>query len=382
MSADNNPQTEKVEERTPNQETETPVVDPQKSGVKTWTSLVLLICLLILVLHILSDKYTPYTSDARIQAFIVPVAPQVSGTLTEVHVENNQIVQEDQVLAVVDSSKYEFAVEQAQVNLQIATQTSEADVSSVSTAQAKVAEAEANLSNAEVKGQRIIRLADQGAASQSRADDYRSKIEASKARLASARFELAKAKSKLGGTGKDNANVQQALVALDNAQLDLYRSSIRAPSDGVITNLLVDIGHFASAGKPLMTFISTSHVWIQADIRENALANIKAGNSVDLVLDAAPGKVFRGEVLSVGYGVSGNTRDNMGGLATVKPTQGWLRQAQHIPVLIKFSDDDQSKGYKRVGGQVNVIIYTDGHPIMKTIGKVWIRIIALLSHLY
>lgn len=382
MSADNNPQTEKVEERTPNQETEKPVVDPQKSGVKTWTSLVLLICLLILVLHILSDKYTPYTSDARIQAFIVPVAPQVSGTLTEVHVENNQIVQEDQVLAVVDSSKYEFAVEQAQVNLQIATQTSEADVSSVSTAQAKVAEAEANLSNAEVKGQRIIRLADQGAASQSRADDYRSKIEASKARLASARFELAKAKSKLGGTGKDNANVQQALVALDNAQLDLYRSSIRAPSDGVITNLLVDIGHFASAGKPLMTFISTSHVWIQADIRENALANIKAGNSVDLVLDAAPGKVFRGEVLSVGYGVSGNTRDNMGGLATVKPTQGWLRQAQHIPVLIKFSDDDQSKGYKRVGGQVNVIIYTDGHPIMKTIGKVWIRIIALLSHLY
>lgn len=368
---------EEVAEKTEEQ----PTTDQSKSGVKKWTALVLLICLVLLVLHVLSDKFSPYTGDARIQAFIVPIVPQVSGTLTEVNVENNQVVTEAQVLAVVDSSKYELAVEQAQANLQLATQTSEVDVSAVSSAQAKVAEAQANLTNAEVKGQRIIRLAEQGAASQSRADDSRSKIEASKARLASARSELEKAKNKLGGSGKNNANVQQALVALDSAQLDLYRSTIRAPSDGIITNLLVDIGHFAATGKPIMTFISIRNVWVQADIRENALTNVKAGNQVELVLDAAPGRVFQGEVLSVGYGVSDSARDNLGGLATVKPTQGWLRQAQHIPVLIKFVDN-AAKGYKRVGGQVNVQIYTDGHPLMKSIGKVWIRIIAFLSHLY
>ena len=368
---------EEVAEKTEEQ----PTTDQSKSGVKKWTALVLLICLVLLVLHVLSDKFSPYTGDARIQAFIVPIVPQVSGTLTEVNVENNQVVTEAQVLAVVDSSKYELAVEQAQANLQLATQTSEVDVSAVSSAQAKVAEAQANLTNAEVKGQRIIRLAEQGAASQSRADDSRSKIEASKARLASARSELEKAKNKLGGSGKNNANVQQALVALDSAQLDLYRSTIRAPSDGIITNLLVDIGHFSATGKPIMTFISIRNVWVQADIRENALTNVKAGNQVELVLDAAPGRVFQGEVLSVGYGVSDSARDNLGGLATVKPTQGWLRQAQHIPVLIKFVDN-AAKGYKRVGGQVNVQIYTDGHPLMKSIGKVWIRIIAFLSHLY
>ncbi len=368
---------EEVAEKTEEQ----PTTDQSKSGVKKWTALVLLICLVLLVLHVLSDKFSPYTGDARIQAFIVPIVPQVSGTLTEVNVENNQVVTEAQVLAAVDSSKYELAVEQAQANLQLATQTSEVDVSAVSSAQAKVAEAQANLTNAQVKGQRIIRLAEQGAASQSRADDSRSKIEASKARLASARSELEKAKNKLGGSGKNNANVQQALVALDSAQLDLYRSTIRAPSDGIITNLLVDIGHFSATGKPIMTFISIRNVWVQADIRENALTNVKAGNQVELVLDAAPGRVFQGEVLSVGYGVSDSARDNLGGLATVKPTQGWLRQAQHIPVLIKFVDN-AAKGYKRVGGQVNVQIYTDGHPLMKSIGKVWIRIIAFLSHLY
>jgi multidrug resistance efflux pump len=360
---------------------EQPTADQSKSGVKKWTALVLLICMILLVLHVLFDKFTPYTGDARIQAFIVPIVPQVSGSLTEVNVENNQVVTEAQVLAVVDSSKYALAVEQAQANLQLATQTSAVDVSAVSSAQAKVAEAEANLSNAQVKGQRIIRLAEQGAASQSRADDSRSKIAASKARLASARSELEKAKNKLGGTGENNANVQQALVALNSAQLDLYRSTIRAPSDGIITNLLVDIGHFAATGKPIMTLISIRNVWVQADIRENALTNVKAGNQVELVLDAAPGKVVQGEVLSVGYGVSDSARDNLGGLATVKPTQGWLRQAQHIPVLIKFVDDE-ARGSMRVGGQVNVQIYTDGHPLMKFIGKAWIRIIAFLSHLY
>lgn len=102
---------------------------------------------------------------------------------------------------------------------------------------------------------------------------------------------------------------------------------------------------------------------------------------MELVLDAAPGRVFKGEVLSVGYGVSDSSSTNIGGLTTVQTTQGWLRQAQHIPVLIRFSDEE-SQGFKRVGGQVNAVIFTDGHPIMKTLGKVWIRIVSLMSHLY
>jgi multidrug resistance efflux pump len=376
------PSSSENKEETATAQTDKQLSDEQpKSSVKKWTMLVLLICLLLLVLHVLTDKFAPYTSNARIEAFIVSIVPQVSGTLTEVNVRNNELVKEDQIIAAIDSSKYELAVEQAQTNLQLATQTSEVDVSAVSTAQAKVAEAEANLSNAEVKGQRIIRLAEKGAASQSRADDARSKIAANRARLESARSELEKAKNKLGGTGRDNANVQQALVALDSAQLDLYWSTIRVPSDGIITNLLVDIGHFAAAGKPIMTFISTRDVWVQADLRENALVNVKAGNQVEMVLDAAPGRVFRGEVTSVGYGVADSSRDNLGGLATVKPAQGWLRQAQHIPVLIRFTDDE-ARGSMRVGGQVNAQIYTENRPIMKAIGTLWIRIISFLSHLY
>jgi multidrug resistance efflux pump len=354
----------------------------KRDPIKLWTNIVVGLCIAIFIGHILADKYTPYTSNGRIEAFVVPIVPQVSGPLTRVNVTNNQFVSTDQVLAVIDSATYELAVRQAQADLQQAIQTSEADMSSVTTAQAKVAEARANLQNAEVKGRRIIKLSKQGAASMSRADDARSSIEANKAKLASARSELEKAKVNLGSTGQDNARVISALVTLETAQLDLYRSSIRAPSDGIITNLTIDVGQYAGTGSPIMTFIASKSVWIQADMRENCLLNIKKDNPVELVLDADPGRIFKGEVMSVGYGVADSAANTLGGLTTVQPTQGWLRQAQHMPVLIRFSDIESAKEVLRAGGQVNVIIYTGNHAILNSIGRLWIRVIGLFSHIY
>ncbi len=370
-----------AEDNTTEKENDVTEEKKKRDPVKLWTGAILALCVVMFVLHLLSDKYTPYTSNGRVEAFIVPIAPQVSGTLVNVYATNNQFVSDQQNLAIVDPAKYELAVRRAQADLQQASQTSSADMSSVSTAQAKVTEAEANLRNAEIKGQRIIKLSKQGAASVSRADDARSSIEANKARLASARSELEKAKSSLGATGQDNARIRSALSALETAQLDLHNTTVRAPSEGVITNLTVDIGHYAAAGMPIMTFISTKDIWVQADMRENSLRNIKQGDAVEMVLDSAPGQIFSGEVMSVGYGVSDNSSSAMGTLNTVQTSTGWLRQAQHFPVLIRFSDES-AKGFKRAGGQVNAIIYTGDRPLLNTLGRLWIRIISFLSHIY
>ncbi|WP_136798490.1 MULTISPECIES: HlyD family secretion protein [Desulfosediminicola] len=367
-----------------NQETEATApaeTSPSSSSVNRWIRAAIVLCLLILVCYVLADKFTPYTANARLEAFVVPIVPQVSGHITEVTVSNNSRVEEKQILAVVDRANYNLAVQRAKTELQQATQSSEADVAAVTTAQAKVTEAEANLANAEVKGKRIIGLAAKGAASQSRADDARSRIAASRAKLASARSELSKAKSQLGYAGEDNAKVQSALIALESAQLDLSRSYIRAPSEGIITNLLIDVGHYASIGTPLMTFISTKLIWIQANFRENCLMNIRPGNTVDIVLDSAPGQIFEGRVMSIGYGVSDNADDPIGGLSTIQPSQGWLRQAQHMPVLITFTDD-RANDYMRVGGQANVLVYTGDRPIQNTLAGFWIRFISILSHLH
>lgn len=381
MTTETNKSTDPPSTDTSTKENEEPSTKKERPYIPLTAGTAITICIILFILHILADKYTPYTGNGRIKAFVVPIVPLVSGSITKVEVSNNQFVREGQVLAIIDSEKYELAVRGAEAALQQATQISEADIAAVSTAQAKVAEAKANLRNAEVKGNRIIKLSKQGAASLSRADDARSRITASKAKLASAYSELEKAKSKLGKTGRDNAQVKSAYVALESAQLDLLRSVVRAPSDGIITNQLVDVGHYAATGVPLMTFIATKHVWVQADMRENCLVNIHPNDPVDLVLDAAPGRVFKGKVLSVGYGVSDNAANTPGGLATVNPTQGWLRQAQHLPVLITFTDD-KADGFKRIGGQVNTIVYTGDRPILNFLGSLWIRMISILSHIY
>jgi multidrug resistance efflux pump len=376
------PESQQAETKPAAEEAPAAQEEQKKDPVKRWAFIIILLCIGLLVYHVLMDKHTPYTSDARVEAFVVPIVPLVSGPLTRVEVHNNQFVKEGQVLAVIDSAKYELAVKQAEANLQQATQASDADIAAVSAAQAKVDVARANLRNAEIKGDRIIRLAKKGAASQSRADDARSNIEASRARLNQALAELERAKSKLGAPGPDNAKVKQAMVALESARLDLHRSTVRAPSNGIITNLTVDVGQYAGTGSPIMTFIATRYIWIQANMRENCLVNIRKDDPVELVLDAAPGKIFQGQVASIGYGVSDNTGNTLGALSTVQPNQGWLRQAQYMPVLVRFSDMEQVKSYLRAGGQVNVIVYTGNHPVLNTVARLWIRLVGLLSNLY
>ena len=161
--------TDPKDEATSPEEKEQKGEEQKRNPVKLWTGITVALCIVLFIGHILADKYTPYTSNGRIEAFVVPIVPQVSGPLTRVNVINNQFVSADQVLAVIDSAKYELAVRRAQADLQQATQTSEADIAAVTTAQARVTEAEANLRNAEVKGERIIRLSKQGARGQ-RAD--------------------------------------------------------------------------------------------------------------------------------------------------------------------------------------------------------------------
>jgi len=359
-----------------------PQEEKKKDPVKRWASVVIIACFALLAYHVLVDKFTPYTSNARVEAFVVPIVPLVSGPLTKVEVHNNQFVREGQVLAVIDSAKYELSVKQAEASLQQAAQASDADIAAVSAAQAKVDVARANLRNAEIKGDRIIRLSKKGAASLSRADDARSNIAANKARLKQALAELKKARFRLGKTGPENAKVRQALTALESARLDLHRSTVRAPSNGIITNLTVDVGQYAGTGSPIMTFISTRFIWIQANLRENSLVNIKEDDPVELVLDAVPGKIFHGRVMSIGYGVSNSSGNTLGALSTVQTNQGWLRQAQYMPVLIQFTDIQQARGHLRAGGQANVIIYSGTHPVLNALAWFWIRLVSVLSNLY
>jgi multidrug resistance efflux pump len=337
------------------------------------------ICVLLFLWYVTSDRYTPYTDQGRVKGYIVPVVPEVSGKITKVNVEQNQAVESNSVLVEIDKKRFELAVQEAEAELEIAGQDVGADTAGVSAAQAAVVEAEANLDHIMVQSKRVFELEKQKLIPVSDADKTRSAIIQAKAQLASSKAELARAKEELGQSGSNNPRVKSALAALANARLDLEQTEIRAPSDGGITNLSVDVGHYAKAGQAIMTFVSISDIWVQADMRENSIGNVKAGNEVEILLDVAPGKIFKGVVANIGVGVG--ELEQQGELYNIKEKSGWLRDSQRFPVIIRFTDDE-TKGYRRFGGQADVVIYTGNNWILNPLGWILIRINSYLSFIY
>jgi len=119
-------------------------------------------------------------------------------------------------------------------------------------------------------------------------------------------------------------------------------------------------------------------------MRENQLGNVKPGQDVTMALDVQPGKLFHGKVHSVGWGVSQGDEAPTGQLSTMPADQGWLRDPQRFPVRIMVLPDEAKEAgidAGRSGAQANVIIFANDGSIMNPIGRLWIKIVALLSYL-
>jgi len=228
---------------------------------------------------------------------------------------------------------------------------------------------------------RRIREEDSGAISERRLESAEASLAAARGQLAAGEAALEAARSALGSTDESNAQIQQARSALENAQLNLQRTTIYAPSDGMITDLRVDQGNFAAAGAPLMTFISIHDKWVQADLTENNLGNVDAGDRVEISFDVRPGRVYPGRVRQTGYGVQVSS-NALGTLPTIENQRNWLRDAQRFPVAIEFDAEDLDVSDLRVGSQASVIVYTGDNWILNTLGKFYIRVHALLSYAY
>jgi len=354
--------------------------DKANDPVKRITRIVLYVVAFIFVWYVLADRFAPWTDQARIQSYVIPIVPQVAGRVLDVSVEKDQEVFPGDVLLRIDPTDYELAVQRAESTLELAGQDIGAGVANVVNAQAELVEAQANLAHMEIQGKRIFEVEKKGVVSKSEGDKARATIQAAKAQVDSAKANLDKAKQQLGSQGKKNPKIRKAIAELKQAQVNLERTTLYAPSHGGITNLKIEAGHYASPGVALMTFIESDNIWIQANLRENSVANIKVGTPVDIALDSAPGRIYKGTVISLGFAVSHEEGGGVGELATITGDSGWLRDAQRFPVNIKF-DDDSARGYRRLGGQADVQFY-GGNWILNTLGWIWIRFMSLISFIY
>ncbi|MCH8073101.1 MAG: HlyD family secretion protein, partial [Proteobacteria bacterium] len=349
-----------------------------------WTLIVLGACVVLMAWYLISDRVTPYTNQARVHALVVPIAPQVSGIVTDVTVTNNEYVSADQELFRIDRDQYQLAVETARANLQSARQATGASIASVEVARASVGAARAGMVYASQDAMRLRRIKkeDPGAISDRRLEQAEAALNVAESQLAASQANLEKAIQDLGEAGDENFRILQAQAALDQAQLNLSWTSVRAPDDGLLSDIRVDRGNFAAAGAPLMTFIAIHNIWVQADFTENNLGHVDPGDRVEILFDSLPGRVFSGRVISTGFGVSVSSTP-LGSLPTIENDRQWLRDAQRFPVQVEFELEKQSERLGiRVGSQASVIVYTGDHWLFNFVGKAYIRIASLLTYAF
>ncbi len=357
---------------------------PKRDPVRIWTYIVLAVCLLLIGWYIRADRVTPFTAQARVNAVVVPIAPQVSGVVTEVAVSNNQAVQEGQVLFRIDDSNYRLALQAAEAQLAGAQQATAAAGAAVDAARAQVVSAEASLERSRKDAERMreVKNRDTGAISQRRLDAVEASLTASEASLDAARANLQQAIDNYGSEGERNSRILQAQANLDQAKKNLERTVILSPANGLVTGVRLDKGNYATAGAPQMTFVATDNYWVQADFTENNLGNLRPGTITELVFDAYPGRVFTGTIREMGFGVAVDTAP-LGSLPTIDNKRSWLRDAQRFPVLIDFPPPENGQNnVLKIGSQVTVVAYTGDHVFFNGLARLLIRLSALLSYVY
>lgn len=354
-------------------------------GTRTAAIIIAALIVVSLVVYFVGDRLTPYTSQARVQAFVIPVAAEVSGKVQKVHVRNDDDVESGQTLFEIDPEQYRIALQRAQSDYESVRRSVNASAAAVEAARASLRAAQAGLAMAEKDASRQERLYadDPGAISVRRLEIAQATRDEARSQVRRAEADLRKAEESAGDSGENNAQLRSARAAVEKAELDLARTRVISPGRGRVTDLRVDVGNFAQAGAPLMTLIAVHDVWISADMTENNLGHIDPGDEVAIVLDVMPGQVLKGRVRSVGGGVSSGQTSPAGTLPTVENSRDWLRQAQRIPVAVEFDRAElgRLRGV-RVGGQAEVLVYTDRNPVMNLLAAAYIRVMSWLSYLY
>ena len=256
----------------------------------------------------------PWTRDGTVRAYVVTMAPEVAGRIVKLSVADNQFVHKGDDLFEIDPADYRIALEQAQAQAQ-------RDAAAL---------------------------------------DYARENENRKASLA-----------KQGWTSTDiyqqttsTLHQSEGVVALDKAaiakaQLDLRRTVIRSPVNGYVTNLLAQLGDYATVGQKLISIVDADSFWVDGYFEETGLGRIHDSDLATVKL-MGYSQLVRGHVRGVARGINiPNAQPDQAGLASVNPIFTWVRLAQRVPVRIHI--DQVPDGVRLVAG-MTATVQIDPHP--------------------
>jgi len=345
---------------------------------------ILVAALLYFTYWLLVASHHVSTDDAYIQADTAQVTPQVAGSIISAPIYETKPVKQGDVLVVIDPSDYRIALAQAKATLDqtrrqvegafanndAQTALTAARQADVEKAQAQLISAQADETRAATDLKRRNALAPAGAVSgdelttaQDKYDQAHEAVAAARAAVATAQADKVAAigqqkvaNALISGAGvSDNPQVAAAQARVDQAQLDLDRTTVRSPTDGVIAKNNIEVGQRVAVGADLMTVVPIESAYVNANFKEGQLRHVHIGQPVVLTSDLYGKSVkFHGRVV----GVSGGTGSAFAVIPAQNATGNWIKVVQRLPVRIALDPDELAKHPLRVGLSMDVDIDT------------------------
>jgi multidrug resistance efflux pump len=291
----------------------------------------------------------PWTRDGTVRAYVVTMAPEVAGRITELHVIDNGYVRKGDLLMVIDPTNYEIAVSQADAAVQQAqasVQTTDAQMTAqqaqISASQAQLEGAQAGLVFARQQAARYQDLAQRGAGSVQNAQQFTTQLSQQESAVQTAQQNLLLAQRQLETLKAQRlsaeATLAQARAQLRQAQVNLQRTHILSPVDGHVTNLLAQLGDYVNVGVNTISVVDSNSFWVDGYFEETNLAPIRVGDPAQIKL-MGYSQVVRGHVDSIARAINvANAQPANQGVANVNPIFTWVRLAQRIPVRIHIDE--------------------------------------------
>jgi membrane fusion protein (multidrug efflux system) len=303
--------------------------------------------------YVVSSRYAS-TDNAYVDASSAQITPRVAGTLESVPVNDTQAVKSGDVLAIIDPSDARLTLAQAQANYNLAQQHVAQYFANVDAAAAQLNARRGDLERAKQDYGRRASLASTGAVSGDELTTARNGLQTAQAGVLQAVNQLTSQKALIAaGDAAHNPEVLNAKAALDKAKLDLDRTVIRAPIDGVVAQNTAQVGQHVETGAVLMSVVPVSQAYVNANFKESQLARVRIGQPVTLTSDLyGSSVVFHGRVAGLG----GGTGAAFSVIPAQNATGNWIKVVQRLPVRIALEAKELAAHPLRVGLSMNAEI--------------------------
>jgi multidrug efflux system membrane fusion protein len=311
-------------------------------------------------------QHHPRTNDAFAQADAIGVASQVAGRIVTLDVKDNVAVKKGDLLFTIDPRPYRYEAERLHAQLvtlerQIGLTQRQVDAQKYAAlaSAAGVTRAEKNASQRESTLSRLEPLLNGEYVTKEQVDQARTARDTAASELKAAMLEHKRSVSAVSGVDALVAQKKELGAAIAYAEYQLEQTVVRAPFDGLVVNLDIAEGEFASVGRPLFTLIDTRIWYVVANFRETELPRIRPGTPVRVYLMIDPERKFKAVVDSVGWGVLPDEGGSAQGLPKVPKSINWVHVAQRFPVRIRVLEP--APDLFRIGASaVAVVVPTPG----------------------